>query len=165
MTRLLRFIFPVLSIGLLAAAYFLNSLVWPAAGLLGLGILWIVGLVLRWDWVSPLGLFAAFGAAALGLFLGHSMLLLIASAIFALLAWDLAEFNIRLRKASPKDDIASLEKHHLFRLAIIVLAGGALSAVALTLRLTLSFEWLVILMFIAVWGLGRLVDRLLTKKS
>jgi len=163
MTRLFRFVFPVLSVGLLAAAYFLNSLVWPAVGLLVFGIVWIVGLALRWDWVSPLGLFAAFGAAAHGLFLGFSTLLLLASAIFVLLAWDLAEFNIRLRKASPKDDIASLEKRHLVRLTLLALTGGILSAVALTLRLTLSFEWLVILIFFAVWGLGRMVDRLLTK--
>jgi len=165
MTRFLRFVCPILSVGLLAAGYFLSGLDWPAVGLLVVGVLWIVGLALRWDWVSPLGMFAAFGAAALGLFLDLSPVLLISGALFALLAWDLAEFSIRLRLASPEDDVATLEKSHLLRLVAVVLAGGLLSAFALSLRLKPSFEWTIILMFFAVWGIGRVVDWLLTKQS
>ena len=165
MTRLLRFVCPLLSIGLLAAAYLLVGLVWPAAGLLVFGIFWLVGLALRWDWVQTLGLFAAFGTAALGLFLDLSVPFLSSAALFALLSWDLADFFIRLQESSPEDDTASLEKRHLLRLGVLALAGGGLSAIALTLRLKPSFEWLVILMFFAVWGIGRMVDRLLKKES
>jgi hypothetical protein len=110
-------------------------------------------------------LFAAFGAVALGLFLDLSTVFLIPAALFALLAWDLAEFHIRLRKASPEDDIATLEKRHLLRLVILALAGGGLSVFALTLHLKPSFEWIVILMFFTVWGIGRMVDWLLMKES
>jgi hypothetical protein len=165
MTRFLRFVCPILSVGLLAAGYFLSGLDWPAVGLLVIGVLWIVGLALRWDWVSPLGMFAASGAAALGLFLDLSAVFLIFAALCALLAWDLAEFSIRLRKISLEDDLATLEKRHLMRLVAVVLAGGLLSAFALTLRLKPSFEWIVILMFFAVWGIGRMVDWLLKKQS
>jgi len=188
MTRILRFVCPILSVGLLAAGYFLIGLGWPGVGLLVFGILWIVGLALSWDWIPPLGLFAAFGAAALGLFLdpsaglraslptgpysllgtgdpGRSVVFLIPGALFSLLAWDLAEFYIRLRLASPDDDIAGLERRHLSRLVVLALAGGGLSAFALTLHLKPSFEWIVILMFFTVWGIGRMVDWLLKKES
>ena len=165
MIRVLRFVCLVLSIGLLAAGYFLGGLVWPGAGLLVFGILWIVGLALRWDWVSPLGLFASSGVAAFGLFLDLSAAFLISGALFALLAWDLADFFLRLSQASPEDDIAVLEKCHLLRLAVPVLTGGGLSAFALTIHLKPSFEWMVILMFFVVWGIGRMVDRLLKKES
>jgi len=164
MTRFLRFACPILSAGLLAAGYFLSGLNWPAVGLLAFGILWIMGLALRWDWVPPLGLFAAFGSAAFGLFLDLPPGLLISGALFALLAWDLAEFYLRLKKASPEDDIAGLERRHLTRLGILALIGGGLSAFALTLHLTPSFGWIVILMFFAVWGIGRMVDWLLKKE-
>lgn len=165
MTRLLRFFCPLLSVGMLAAGYFLGHLVWPAVGLLVFGIFWLVGLGLGWDWVPPLGLFFAFAAAAFGLFLDLSTWFLISGALLALLAWDLADFYLRLQKSSPEDNTASLEKRHLLRLGVLALAGGGLSVIALTLRLKPSFEWLVVLMFFAVWGIGRILDRLLKKES
>jgi hypothetical protein len=165
MTRFLRFVFPILSSGILATGYFLNGLDWFAGGLLVLGFLWIVGLVIRWNWVPLLGLFAAFGAAALGLVLGHPSVLLIPGGLCALLAWDLAEFHLRLGKASPEDDIPSLERPHLLRLAILVLAGGGLSGFALTFQLKPFFEWTVILMLFTVWGIGRVVYWLLDKEQ
>ncbi len=164
MTRFLRFACPVLSVGLLAAGYFLVGLAWSALGLLIFGILWTVGLALRWDWFPPLALFAAFAAAAFGLLLDLSTGFLISGALFALASWDLAEFSLRLRKASPEDNLAALERRHLARLALLVLAGGGLSAFALTIHLTPSFEWIVVLMIFAVWGVGRMVDWLLKKE-
>jgi hypothetical protein len=165
MTRFLRFICPILSVGLLAAGYFLLDLVWPAVGLLVFGILWIVGLALGWDWIPPLGLFTAFGAASLGLFLDPSPLFFIPAALFALLAWDLAGYHSRLLLASPEDDTGTLEKHHLSRLAVLVLVGGGLSAFALTLHMKPSFEWVVILMFLMFWGIGRMVNWLLSREG
>jgi hypothetical protein len=164
MTRVLRFVCLVLSIGLLAAGYFINGLVWPAVAILIFGILWSVGLVLRWDWVSLLGLFAAFGVAAVGLVLDLSNVFLISGALFAFLTWDLDGFYFRILKASPEDNTSSLEKNHLVRLALPVLVGAFLSAFALTVHLRTSFEWLVILVFFLFWGIGRMVARLLVRQ-
>jgi hypothetical protein len=165
MTRLLRFVFLLLSVGMLAVGYFLGSLVWPAVGLCLFGVLWMVGLALSWDWISPLSLFLVFGAAVVGSFQDLSILLLILATISALLAWDLAEFHIRLRMASPEDDLSRLERPHLVRLLLLVLVGGTLSAIALTLHLKSTFEWLVILMFFVVWGMAQMVNRLLKKEE
>jgi hypothetical protein len=163
MTRILRFICSVLSIGLLATGYFRSGLRWPALGLLVFGIMWIVGLALLWDWIQFLGLFISYGAAALGLFLELTPVFLISAALFALLAWDLAGFYLRLSLASPEDDLAGLERRHLSRLVALALAGGGLSAFALNLHLKPLFEWMVILILFAVWGIGRIVDWLLKK--
>jgi hypothetical protein len=81
------------------------------------------------------------------------------------LAWDLAEFYIRLRLASPDDDISRLERGHLSRLAVLALGGGGLSAFALTLHFNPSFEWIVILMVFSIWGIGRMVSWLINKES
>jgi hypothetical protein len=112
-----------------------------------------------------LGLFVSFGAAVLGLFLDLPPELLIAGALCALLAWDLADFYLHLSKAAPEDDITGLERPHLVRLAVLVLAGGGLSAFALTLRLKPSFEGTIILMLFMMWGIGRMVDWLLKKEA
>jgi hypothetical protein len=165
MTRILRFVCPILSVGLLASGYFLSGLGWPAVGSLVFGVFWIIGLAFRWDWVPLLGLFTACGAAAFGLFLDPSPVFLIPAAIFALLAWDLAEFHIRMRKGSPENDIATLEKRHLSRLVALALVGGGLSVFALILHLKPSFEWMIILMFFTVWGIGQMVNWLLKKEA
>jgi hypothetical protein len=164
MTRFLRFIFPALSVGFLVTGYFLIGIRWPVVGLIVLGSFWIIGLVLRWEWVSSLGLFLVFGAATFGVFLDLSTELLLSAAIFALMAWDLAEFKILLRKASTEDDIAGLERSHLLRLTEVCLTGGILAAIALRLHFKLSFELVVILMLISIWGVGRMVNWLLSKE-
>jgi hypothetical protein len=163
MTKILRFICLVFSIVLLTAGYFINNLFWPAMGILIVGILWGVGLVFRWEWVSLLGLFGSFGVATLGLVLGFSTLFLISGSIFASLTWDLDGFYYHLLKSSPEDDTATLEKRHLVRLILTVMVGVILIVFALIVRLKTSFEWLVILMLFIFWGIGRVVNRLLMK--
>ena len=165
MTRFLRFVCPVLAIGFLASGYFLTGRAWPALGLLVFGSVRMVGLALYWKWLPSLALFALFGIAGLGIFLNLSPVLLIPGALFALASWDLAEFHLRLRLASPEDDLAALEKRHLLRLAGLILIGGLLSTFALTLQVKPSFEWVVILMFFAVWGIGQVVGWLLKKEQ
>jgi len=91
--------------------------------------------------------------------------LLIGGAVFALLTSDLADFDARLRLAAPEDDAAGLERAHLLRLLAFALAGGALSLSALTLHAVFSFEWIVVLVIVAMWGLVRLVNRLLQKRN
>jgi hypothetical protein len=165
MTRILRFVCPILAVGLLAYGYFLSGFEWPALGLLGFGIVWVVGLVLRWDWVPALGMFAAYAAAAVGFFLDPLPEFFIPAALLALLSWDLADFHRRLRKGSPEDDIDILEKHHLLRLFALALLGGGLSFFALKLDLKPSFGWMIILMVIAVWGIAQVVKWLSKQQS
>jgi hypothetical protein len=165
MTRLLRYICPILSVGLLAFAYFLAGLRWPVMGLLVFGGVWIIGLALSWAWVPPLALFATFGAAALGFIMDLSPLFLIPAAILALLAWDLAGFHALLCLASPDDDTSGLERRHLGRVFAIALLGGILAAFALILHFKLSFEWIILLVLFTVWGIGQVLGRLLNKEA
>ncbi len=161
MTRALRLICPLISVGFLATGFYQGGLTWFAAFLLLIGILWMIGLLLHWTWVSPFGLLAANAAAALGLFLHLSPIFFIPAATFALLVWDLAGFYDRLSLASPDDDILSLERRHLGRLSALALGALCLSALVLSFRLKAPFEWLVILVFFTVWAIGNVVGWLL----
>lgn len=165
MTRLLRLLFPVLSVGLLASAYFLAGLRWPAMGVLVFGGLWMIGLALHWPWVPPVALFAAFGAAALGFIMDLSPVFLLPAAILGLLAWDLAGFHALLCLASTDDDTSRLERRHLGRVFAIALLGAGLAALALTIHLKLYFEWMILLVFFTVWGIGQVLGRLLKKQA
>ncbi len=160
MTRRLRFICLLFSIGLLVAAYFLGGLDWVALGVLGFGIVWTIGLALRWSWIPSLAFFASYLSAAVGFLLDLSPFYLIPAAVFALLAWDLTGFVDRLRLASPGDDISSLEKRHLVRLLPLALIAVSFSAVALAMHLKPSLEWMIILVFFLVWAIGQVVGLL-----
>jgi hypothetical protein len=163
MTRSLRLVCPLLSVGLLAFAFFFGGLKWPAAGMLGFGVLWMVGLRISWKWVPHVGLYVTFMAAALGFFLGFSPVFLIPSALLALVAWDLSGFQDRLSLAAPDDNVIDLEKRHLTRLSALVVAGLGVSVFALSLHLKSPFEWMIILVFFTVWALGRVVGLLIKR--
>jgi hypothetical protein len=165
MTRSLRLICPLLSVGLLAIGFFLAGLTWITLVLFLSGILWTIGLSFHWTWVSPLGLLSAYLAAAVGLLLSLSSILMITGATFALLAWDLAGFHDRLSLASPDDDTVPMEQRHLVRILALALAGVGLSALALSLHLKSPFEWLVILVFFMVWAIGKVVGWILKKEA
>lgn len=180
MTRQLRFICPILSTGLIASGLFTLGLYWFGAGMFCFGIFWIAGLALGWKWIPSIGLVVGSGAAAFAIFQipasglqtnlligtsifsnlgtpGISEMVLMLGAIFALVSWDLGEFHFRLNLASKDDDTHALEKQHLLRLLFILMGGGTLSIVVLTLHFKSSFEWTVILMIFTVWGISRLV--------
>ncbi len=151
--------------GLLVIAYFLAGLNWLAIGVLAFGIVWTIGLVLRWSWIPPLAFFASYLSAAAGFLLDLSPFYLIPAAVFALLAWDLTGFYDRLRLASPEDDLSLLEKRHLVRLLPLALIGVSFSAVALALHLKSSLEWMIVLVFFSVWAIGKVVGFLQKKDA
>ena len=188
MTRYLRFILPGLSLILLATGYYRLGLVKPSIGLLLFGLLWMLGIGFRISLASSLGLAVAFFAATAGLILdpaslvktdldlSHSFQLAVGSlngsfvifflaALFAFLAWDVADFHSRLRLAASQDDQAGLERRHLARLATITLIGILLSSFTMLLRVRLTFEWMVVLLLISVWGISQLVHWLFKKSS
>jgi hypothetical protein len=180
MTRLLKFIFPILSTGFLAWGSFANGLPWVGMGVICFGILWIVGLALAWKWIPSTGLVIGYGVAAWALLQiptsgpgsnlpsgastgsgqtnpGITETVFLLGALFALVSWDLSEFQFRLVLASKDDNIHALEQKHLLRLFSIFVGGGILSIVVLNLHIKSSFEWTMLLIIFAIWGISRMV--------
>lgn len=90
----------------------------PARWILYFGALWVVAQAARWRWFAPLGLLAALACAGYGIWVGLSAAWMFAGAIGALFAWDLSNFERRL-KASAPDNAAALMHRHLSRVALI----------------------------------------------
>ncbi|HTX89972.1 MAG TPA: hypothetical protein VMC09_02050 [Anaerolineales bacterium] len=165
MTRLLLYVCAGLGLGFGLLAYFTAGLVQPGVVLLVLGGVWVLGLARRWEWAASLGLAILFGAAALGFYLGATPVLLVFSALLALPAWDLAGFIARLERADPAADTTGLERAHLARLGLVSLAGAGLTGLALLARVRLPFEGVVGLVFLGIWGIGRVVRWLLQRSE
>ena len=144
----------------LAAGYFQVDLPLVAIICLIIGLLWLLSQWRRLDWVASLGMLVFTSASALGVQVGMSPFLLAISVLGSLLAWDLADFSRRLRRAAPEDDLRPLEKQHLTRLAGLGGLSLVLTLAALIVHLQISFGWLFLLAIVAVLGLLQLVKRL-----
>ncbi len=157
MAFIAQFIALIIGTGALAWAYYDAGGVFPALGLVLLGLFWTLGLSQHWTWVPALGLFLLTAAAGAGLWLDLPFGWMLAGVLGALLAYDLADFNRRLRFASKGDNATLLERAHLFRLAILLFIGLGLSTVAILVQLQFTFEWLAFLALAGAWGVSMLV--------
>lgn len=123
---------------------------------------WIVAMRKKWWWLSDLAFAALVGAAALGAWLKYPTLGLAFGACCSLVAWDLADFQRRLERADPADDLRTIEMLHLRRILSVAGIGMLLSALALLIPLQVAFGWIFLaglLAMIGLWRLAAWVDR------
>jgi len=164
MTRIALFFFVVMTAAVIASAFLIGGQFIPALAAFLLGALWIFSLVRRWKWAPSVSLFGGCVLTVAGFILDLSPFLLTAACFSALLAWDLVDFTYRLDLAAPDDDTSSIERDHWLWLAVVIFAGVAVVVAAQTLRVKFTFEWLAGLLIFAVWGVGRVMGKLLSGK-
>lgn len=121
------------------------------------GAIWLFAVWQEWKWYSSIALFLATVTAAFGLWFGFTPGWMFAGGIFALFAWDMADFRQRLRPMAKDDDTRGLERRHLARISLLALAGLFLASITMFVRVQFTFEWGALLVIVAVLGLGQLV--------
>jgi hypothetical protein len=149
-----------LSIACLVWGYLDQELTTQTAALVILGISWMFGQT-RWVWVGSLGLAGVTIAVIIGILFNVQEYLMFSGLLFGFLAWDLAEFKVRLKQAAKEDDIPGFEKHHFIRLGLVWAAGIGVLLLTRVIRLGFSFEVAALLVLAGVWGISKLVGRLL----
>ena len=152
-----------LSIGLgttlLAWGYYAGGHQSAGLALALFGIIWLAAQY-KWHWVASVGFFAFTLFAGLGIIIGLPVVLMFASAVFALLAWDLGEFHHRRKLAAKEDETHTLTLAHLTRLGIALTVGIIAALLALTNNINFSFEWGALLLLAGALGIAMLVGRL-----
>ena len=166
MTRAVLFASIVLGCASLAVGYAQPS-GWGAASsvILLFGAAWLLAEARGWRFAAAFGLTLSFLAAAAGLLLEYSRGWMFSSALFALIAWDLAGFLERMRLASPENDRGGMEKRHLLRLGILAAFSALAASLAMTVHWQPRFGWLVLFAFVAALGLTQLVAWIRRKKG
>jgi hypothetical protein len=122
-----------------------------------LGAGWFLAAWQEWKWYSSVALFISIIAAAFGLWFGFIPGWMFAGGIFALLAWDMADFRQRLRGMAKDDDTRGLERRHLARISLLAFIGLFLASIAMLVRVQFTFEWGALLVTVTLLGLGQLV--------
>jgi len=144
----------------LIAGYYPSHLSSVVVGCLVIGLLWLASQWRDWNWTASLGFFAFTIAAGIGVWIRLNPIMMAFSVFASLLAWDLDDFSHRLREAAPEDDLGTLKKKHLLRLASLGIIGLALMLAALVMHLQISFEWVFLLTLAVIVGMMQLVNRL-----
>jgi hypothetical protein len=144
----------------LIAGYIQSGLPMVAIGCFVFGLIWILAEWNRLAWVAPAGLFILITITGIGVWMGLSPFLMAMSVLGTLLAWDLADFSRRLREADQEDELRSLKRNHLVRLAGLAAISLVLILAALLIHLQISFGWLFLLSLAAVLGIMQLIKRL-----
>ncbi len=125
---------------------------WIAA----LGVMWIIAAWQNLDWASALGLLAAVSMSALGLWFRFAPGWMLASAIFALLAWDMTDFRSRLVFMPHDDNTRSAERRHIARASLLAFAGLALASIAMLAVRKFTLEWAALLSTVTMFTLAQL---------
>jgi len=133
---------------------------WIGLGVILVGLLWLAAQWRGRGWFSHLGMAATAAAVAAAataeLWPQPSSWGMLVGLICTLAAWDLAQFQDRLRLAAPQDDTRPLETAHLRNLAGYAIAGLLLGGLTTILKVELRLVDAVILTVIAFAGMMQL---------
>lgn len=157
------FLSTFLSTAMLASGYFSVGMPVQAYGLMAVGVIWMFGQV-RWTWVASIGLSVMTLAAALGLMYRLPMWLMVGGFLFALISWDLLEFNKRVKQGSDEDPLHRLTLDHFVRLGLVLILGFGVVALTRFIRLRFNFEMAALMTLAGVWGISLLVGRLRSRE-
>jgi hypothetical protein len=148
----------VISSASLAWGYAQRGFTFFSIWILILGAGWFLAIWQEWKWYSSLALLVSTVAAAFGLWFGFVPIWMFAGGIFALFAWDMTDFYQRLCLMAKDDDTRAIERRHLLRISLLVMFGLFLTSIAMLVRVQFTFEWSVLLVIVALFGLGQLVS-------
>lgn len=91
--------------------------------IIAFGIGWLASAYFRWRWFSIIAVLAALTLAAFGIWFGFTPGWLFMGAVFALFAYDLTEFQERLKALPTREDIAGRTRRRLIRIGFLVSVG------------------------------------------
>jgi len=148
----------IISIGSLAWGFVQYGLPSFSTWIIILGVGWLFAIWQDLIWYSSVALALSTIASAIGLWFGLTPGWMFAGGIFALFAWDLNDFRLRLRGKPKNDDTRGLERRHLLRISLLAFFALLLASIAMVfVRAQFTVEWNAFLVFVTLLGLAQLV--------
>jgi hypothetical protein len=145
-------------IGSLAFGYHLAGFMQFVRWIIFFGALWLIAIWQRWRWFAYVGIVFNMLIAALGLWLlNFPPGWMFAGAIGGLLAFDLTYFWHRVRFIDSAEERRGLETRHLIRITFLTILGMTLASLAMLIKLQFTFEWALLLVLVAAFGMIQLV--------
>ena len=87
------------------------------------GILWLISRWRKWRWFSSLALFISLFLSIFGLWFDLPLVWMFSGTIFALIAWDLNQFQEKLSLLPDREYKQGMTKRRLIRIMILAFVG------------------------------------------
>lgn len=89
--------------------------------------LWLFVHAFKWRWFSGIAVLLSLGLAAWGVWVNLTTGWMLSGVIFALFAYDLTEFQERMKALPPREDIPGRTRRRLIRIAFLAVMGVLLA--------------------------------------
>ncbi|HCR52849.1 MAG TPA: hypothetical protein DIW27_00435 [Cytophagales bacterium] len=106
-----------------AWGYFHTGYENTAKVILAFGLLWFISLWRKWKWFPSLAMILSIFVAIFGLWNDFPLVWMFSGAIFALVTWDLNQFQMKLGLLPDREDKQGMTRRRLIRIGIMVLVG------------------------------------------
>ncbi len=146
----------VIGMGSLAWGFAQSGFAVFARWVLFFGISWLFSRWQRWWWFSVLGLILTVIVAAVGVWFEVAPGWMLASGVFALIAWDLTDFAQRTQFETVTQELRDMRRRHIGRVTLLAFEGLILSSLIMWMRSELSIEWLDLVAIVFFLGLLQL---------
>ena len=147
----------IISTGSLAWGYASVGLDSVVRWIIAFGVLWLFSQWLRWRWFSALALFLSILFAITGLWLSFPIGWMFASAIFALVAWDMTELRTKLKFLLPREDSKGIERRRVARVSLLAFSGLLLASLMVLWLIQWTSEWGMFLLGVTLLGLTQVI--------
>lgn len=131
----------ILSAGSFAWGYFQADFDEAARWIMAIGVFWLVAVWQKWRWVSSVIVLLALGGALFGLWFNFIAGWMFSGMIFVLFAWDLTEFQRKMKLMPKREDVKGMERRHLARISFLALTGMLIASYFMFRREQLTFDW------------------------
>lgn len=109
----------MISTGSFAWGYWQAGLEGAARWIVVFGIIWLLAQWRKWREFSAPAVFLALFLAAYGVWYKFVPGLMFSGAVFGVLAWNLNEFQRKLRMLPQREDKAGMTRRHLIRIGLL----------------------------------------------
>lgn len=147
----------IISTGSLAWGYASVGLDSVVRWMVAFGVLWLFAQWQRWRWFAALALFLSILFAVVGLWLRFPIGWMFASAIFALVAWDMTELRARLKFLMPREDPKGIERRRVARVSLLALGGLGVASIFILWWRQWTLEWGNFLLGVILLGLPQII--------
>ena len=147
----------IISTGSLAWGYASVGLDSVVRWMIAFGVLWLFSQWQRWRWFSALGLFLSILFATVGLWLSFPIGWMFASAIFALVAWDMTELRVKLKLLMPREDAKEIERHRVARVSLLAFGALIIASIFILWWRQWNLEWGYFLLGVTLLGLTQII--------
>ena len=109
--------------------------------ILAFGVLWLAAYWRKWRWIFTPVLLLSILLAVFGVWFEFPPGWILTGAVFALFAWDLAEFQQRLKVVPARNDHPAMIRRRILRISILILAGEVFVSLVMLGRGQFTSDW------------------------